>query len=170
MKTKALALTAVLAFAGLGLACGSDEKSNAPANNANKPAAPPTNTAPAPTPAPPTEMASMPADVATIFGARCAMCHGKDAKGQGKAPNLYEVKDKHTADEWVGYLKNPKIWDKDNTMPAVQNLPEADMKKVAEWLAMTTGKPGATGGEEKGEKKEDKKAEKNEKTEGVKKS
>ena len=165
MKTKALALTAVLAFAGLGLACGSDEKSNPPANNANKPAAPPTNTAPAP--APTTEMAGMPADVATIFGARCAMCHGKDAKGQGKAPNLYEVKDKHTADEWVAYLKNPKIWEKDNTMPPVQNLPEADAKKVADWLAVTTGKPGAKGDDDKGEKKDDKK---NEKTEGVKKS
>jgi mono/diheme cytochrome c family protein len=165
LKTKALALTAVLAFAGLGLACGSDEKSNPPANNANKPAVPPTNTAPAP--APTTEMAGMPADVATIFGARCAMCHGKDAKGQGKAPNLYEVKDKHTADEWVAYLKNPKIWDKDNTMPPVQNLPEADAKKVADWLAVTTGKPGAKGDDDKGEKKDDKK---NEKTEGVKKS
>ena len=164
MKTKALALTAVLAFAGLGLGCGSDEKPAPAANNANKPAPPPT---PPPAPAPPTEMASMPADVATIFGARCAMCHGQDAKGKGKAPNLYEVKDKHTADEWVSYLKNPKIWDKDNTMPAPQNLPEADMKKVAEWLAMTTGKGAGPAADTKGEKKEDKKAEK---TEGVKKS
>ena len=167
MKTKALALTAMLAFAGFGLACSSDEKPNAPANNANKPAAPATNTAPAPAPAPTTEMASMPADVATIFGAKCAMCHGKDAKGQGKFPNLYEVKDKHTSDEWVAYLKNPKIWEKDNTMPPVQNLPEADAKKVADWLAVTTGKPGAKGDDDKGEKKDDKK---NEKTEGMKKS
>jgi cytochrome c553 len=170
LKTKALALTAVLALAGIGIGCGSDEKPAPAANNANKPAAPATNTAPTNTaPAPTAEVAGMPADVATICGARCAMCHGKDAKGMNKAPNLYEVKDKHTSDEWVAYLKNPKIWEKDNTMPPIKNLPDADMKKVADWLAVTTGKPGAKGEDEKGEKGE-KKDDKNGKTEGMKKS
>ena len=165
MKTKALVLTAMFALAGLGIGCGSDEKPAPAANNANKPATPPVvNTAPA---TPTTDVAAMPADVATVFGARCAMCHGKDAKGQGKNPNLYEVKDKHTSDEWVAYLKNPKIWDKDNTMPPITNLPEADMKKVADWLAVTTGKGAGPAADTKGEKKEDKKEEK---TEGVKKS
>jgi mono/diheme cytochrome c family protein len=163
-KKKAVALTALLAFAGVGFACSSGvgEKTPPPANNAQAPPATtaPTNAAPPAT----SQIAGMPADVQSVFAARCAMCHGQDAKGKGNAPNIFEVKDKHTADEWVAYLKNPKIWDKDNKMPPVANLADADAKKIGEWLAMTTGKPGATGGEkgEKGEKKD-------EKTEGTKK-
>jgi mono/diheme cytochrome c family protein len=165
-NTKAVTLFAVLALASAVSACSSGDRAGAPANTSN--AASPAKPANAPTNAAPTTpetaaIAGMDAATEQAYGAKCAMCHGKDAKGKGNAPNLLEVRDKHTSDEWAAYLKNPKIWEKDNTMPPA-NLSADESKHVSDWLAATTGKAGAKGGSE------DDKGEKSGKTEGIKKS
>lgn len=151
-------------LASCTLACNSSgvgEKSGAPANNASASNTKPTNAAPAP--APTATVAGIPADVEPIFAAKCAMCHGKDAKGQGNAPNIFDVKDKHTSDQWAAYLKDPKSEDKDSKMPPVQLTPD-ESKKVSDWLAATTGKAGgAAPADAKDEKKDAK-------SEGMKKS
>jgi mono/diheme cytochrome c family protein len=163
-KTKALTLTALLVLVSAFWACSSGvgEKSPAASNNANanKPATPPATNAP--TPPAGGQIAGMSADTQTIFSAKCAVCHGPDAKGGKAAPNILEVKDKHTSAEWEAYLKNTKIWEKDNRMPIIP-LTDDERKKLADWLSTTTGKGG-------GPAEGDKKDEKNEKTEGTKKS
>jgi mono/diheme cytochrome c family protein len=137
----------VVSFATLMWACGGSEPAhnNAPAPATNKATnAPASNAAAsnanATNAAAPTAAASMtiPDNVKPIYTAKCAGCHGADAKGGPAAPDIFKVKDKHTADEWVSYLKNPKIWEKDNKMPAVKGTDD-ELKKVGDWLATATG-------------------------------
>lgn len=160
-KKKLAALSVVLGLSGLLWACGNapetPKNTNAAAKNAappaNKPETPPTTAA----------VAGMPDDVAAIFSKTCGGCHGPDAKGTKIAPNIFEVKEKHTAEEWLSYLRNPKIFEQDNTMGAIseKTLADPEAKKVAEWLAVTTGKGGAATdakmGDDKGEKSDEKK-------------
>ncbi len=164
-KTKTFALFGMLTLMSVGLACSSGvgEKTGASNTPAPAPKAPAAPTSPA---APTATIAGMTADTQQIFSNKCAMCHGQDAKGMKAAPNLFEVRAKHTSAEWEAYLKDPKIWEKDNTMPKIPLEPEQS-KKLADWLAETTGKPGAKGesGEHDGGKDE-----KGGKTEGMKKS
>jgi len=151
-KIKLITLASVLVLGGLACAC-------TPAADESKNAKPATNTAPAAVnankPAEVAKVEGMPDDVQPIFAAKCKMCHGADAKGFKAAPNILEVKDKHTSAEWVSYLKNPKIWDKDNTMPAPV-LTEDEAKKLGDWLAATTGKGAPAADEKKDVKKEGK--------------
>ena len=119
-KSKAIALTGMLALAGFGFACSSGvgEKGN---TNAPKPTTSATN-APAPTtPTAPaaSAIAGLDAAGAKTYEAKCAGCHGPDAKGTKGAPDIFAVKDKHTSDEWQAYLTNTKIWEKDNKMPVI---------------------------------------------------
>jgi mono/diheme cytochrome c family protein len=149
-KTKASALTLVFACSGLLAACAGDApKTPPPANNA---AAPVTNTA-KPADPKPVEMkvAGMPADTQPIFAAKCATCHGPDATGKPPAPNILQVKDKHPADVWEKYLEDPKSLEKDSKMPKIPLTPE-ERKKLAEWLAVTTGGGAAQSAEKPAEK------------------
>ncbi len=153
-KQKVIMLIVPFVLASCTLACNSSgvgEKSGAPANNASASNTKPTNAA---TPAPTTPVAAgIPADVEPIFAAKCAMCHGKDAKGQGNAPSIFDVKDKHTSEQWAAYLKDPKSEDKDSKMPPVQ-LSADESKKVSDWLAATTGKAGGAAPAPADEKKD----------------
>lgn len=145
-KTKTIALTGMLALAGFGFACSSGvgEKGN---TNAAKPTTSATNT-PAPTnasTAPTTSaVAGLDAAGAATYTAKCAGCHGPDAKGTKGAPDIFAVKAKHTSAEWQAYLKDTKIWEKDNKMPVIP-LDEAQLKQLGDWLAAETGKGGAPG-------------------------
>lgn len=145
--SKAITVAAFLALFGLSLACSPAEgdKNAKPATNTAAPATANTN-APAPEVV---KVAGMPDDVQPIFAAKCKMCHGADAKGSKNAPNLFEVKDKHTAEQWVSYLKNPKIFDKDNNMPTIP-LTEPEAKQLASWLAVTVGASGTATSDDKG--------------------
>jgi len=139
-------MVAVIPFAAMMWACGGAEP---PANTAPTPA---TNKAPVPSnansanvnaaPASNTNAASaamtIPADVKPIFTAKCAGCHGADATGGPAAPSICKVKDKHTTDEWIKYLKDPKSLDKDSKMPPVSGT-DAELKTVASWLSEATG-------------------------------
>jgi mono/diheme cytochrome c family protein len=144
-KRIASSLTVVL-FATLIWACGGSEPAhnNAPAPATNKAA--PTNAnasnanAANANAAAPTAAASMtiPDDVKPLYTAKCAGCHGADAKGGAAAPDIFKVRDKHTADEWAAYLKNPKSVEKDSKMPPVKGTDD-ELKKVGAWLATATG-------------------------------
>lgn len=137
-KTKASALTLVLACSGLLAACAGDPPKTSPAN-VNTASAPATN-ASKPADPKPVEMkvAGMPADTQPIFAAKCASCHGPDATGKPPAANILQVKDKHTSEVWQQYLANPKSLEKDSKMPPIQLTPD-EAKKIGDWLAVTTG-------------------------------
>lgn len=141
MRTKTL--VPMLAFAAtlVGAACSNPPAPTNVSNTTNKPV----NAAPANTNAAPAIAALPGMDEAThaAFKAKCALCHGQDGKGSGKAPNLFEVKEKRPADQWEAYLKDPKTFEKDITMPVIP-LEDGQRKLLAEWLAKTTG--GQSGG------------------------
>jgi mono/diheme cytochrome c family protein len=80
----------------------------------------------------------MPAEVATLFGSKCSVCHGADARGGPAAPNLFAEDDKHTAAEWESYLKNTKVFNPKNRMPVVP-LSDEERKTLAAWLATAVG-------------------------------
>jgi mono/diheme cytochrome c family protein len=164
--SKVIALSALLTVAGIGWACGSSE-GDKNAKPAMTNAAPAANANANTNAAAPVMVAGMAADVQPIFAAKCKMCHGPEAKGSGKAPNLFEVKDKHTAAEWATYLRNTKVFDKDNTMPKIP-LTDDEVTKLSEWLAATTGKGGAEAGDDKGGAAKSEKAEKDEHEKGEK--
>lgn len=162
-RTKTVALTGLLALAGVGFACTSNQPAATNAANANKPAA----TAPAPTTAtapttPTAAVSGLEGAGLQAFNAKCSGCHGPDANGTKAAPGIVGKHEAHTSAEWQAYLKNPKIWEKDNSMPAVK-LTDEESKLLGDWLAAVTGKGGAKSDEHEGK-------EKAEKSEGVKKS
>ena len=150
-KTTAAALTLTFACSSLLAACAGDAPKTPPPPPANNAAAPASNANKAPAaPAAEMKVAGMPADAQPIFAAKCAVCHGPDATGKPPAPNIFEVKDKHTPEEWVKYFENPKAFEKDSKMPPVKLTPD-EAKKLADWLAATTG--GAAKAAEKPEAK-----------------
>lgn len=166
-KLKIVVLATAVALSGLSWACsGTGTEGNKPAAGNTAPA-PATNQASNAAPTTTVSIPGMSADTQQLFELKCALCHGKDAKGIKNAPNLLTVDDKHTSEEWVAYLNNPKIWDKDNNMPKIPLTPE-EAKKLGDWLAATTGKNAAA--DDKGEKGEmhekNEKSEKGEKSEG----
>ena len=136
MRTKTLVPMLAVAAMLVGSACSSPTTPTNASNATNKPVnAAPVNANVAPA------IAALPGmDEAThaAFKAKCALCHGQDAKGSGKAPNLFAVKDKHTPEQWEGYLKDPRSLEKDNTMPIIP-LEDDQRKLLAAWLAKTTG-------------------------------
>ncbi|MBK6315205.1 MAG: cytochrome c [Blastocatellia bacterium] len=136
MRTRTLSLVFAMAAAVAGVACSNPTTPTNVSNVTNKPV----NAAPANTNAAPAIAALPGMDEAThaAFKAKCALCHGQDGKGSGKAPNLFTVKDKHTPEQWEGYLKNPRSLEKDNTMPIIP-LEDDQRKLLAAWLAKTTG-------------------------------
>jgi len=160
-KTKVIALSGLLALAAAGVACTSSGVGEKTASgNTNKPTTPaPTATTPT-TPAPTATVAGLEGPSAKTYEEKCSGCHGADAKGSKGAPSILEVKDSHSSAEWQAYLKNTKIWDKNNRMPVIP-LDEAQLKQMGDWLAATTGK---------GAKTETAAPDKGAKTEGAKKS
>jgi mono/diheme cytochrome c family protein len=147
-KKRVASSLAVASLAALMLACGGSEPAQnaAPAaNNANRAAAANTNKTPASNTANAnaampagTSASALPADVQPLFTAKCSACHGPDATGGPAAPNIFKVKDKHTADQWIAYLKNPKSLEKNSKMPPVKAT-EEEYKKLGAWLATATG-------------------------------
>jgi mono/diheme cytochrome c family protein len=125
-----------LACAALAWAC------SGPPERAAAPAEPPTTPAPAPKTA---VLVDMPADVQPIFAKKCADCHGLDARGGPAAPNLRELDVKHTPDEWIAYLKDPRSRKK--LMPRIVATPD-EYKILGEWLAEVTSKDGKAASEE----------------------
>jgi mono/diheme cytochrome c family protein len=128
----------MLAFAAMlvGAACSNPSAPTNVSNATNKPVnAAPVNSNAAPAIA---ALPGMDETTHAAFKAKCALCHGQDGKGSGKAPNLFGVKEKHSADEWEAYLKNPRTFEKGNKMPALP-LEDGQRKLLAEWLAKTTG-------------------------------
>lgn len=146
MRTRTLVPMLVLAAALVGAACSNPTPTSNVTNVANKPVnAAPTSTNTAPS------IAALPGmDEAThaAFKAKCALCHGQDGKGSGKAPNLFTVKDKHTAEEWETYLKDPKTFEKNNEMPALP-MEDGQRKLLGAWLAKTAGAQTAAAADEK---------------------
>jgi mono/diheme cytochrome c family protein len=144
----------VVSLAGLMWACGGAETptNNAPAPATNKAAPAPANNANANAAAPAGDSShaamTIPADLKPLYTAKCAGCHGNDAMGGPAAPNIFTVKDKHTADEWTGYLKNPKSLEKESKMPPVVGTDD-ELKKLGAWLATATGHPAAPAAEKK---------------------
>lgn len=136
MRTRSLVLVNALALVFVAGACSKSTPTSNVSNVSNKPS----NAAPANANAAPVIAALPGMDEAThaVFKAKCTLCHGQDGKGSGKAPDLFAVTDKHSADEWEAYLEDPKTFDKKNKMPALPM--EADQRKLmAAWLAKTIG-------------------------------
>jgi mono/diheme cytochrome c family protein len=119
----------------------------------NQPAAPASPTAAAPALSPSQEtalLADLPVDVQPIFVTKCAECHGLDARGGPAAPNILELDEKHTPEQWIAYLKNPQSRNK--KMPRIVATQE-EYRVLGEWLAITTAKASGAGEERKrGEK------------------
>lgn len=158
MTKNLVSLTAIALFAAAAWACGDNAAENrAPAappaaTNAAKPAGTNAATNAAAAGSGTAMLVAIPADVQPIFSAKCAMCHGQDAKGGPAAPNIWKVDEKHPSDEWVAYLKNTKIWEKDNKMPNIQATDD-EYKKLGDWLATAAGKEyDGKDADEKGEK------------------
>jgi mono/diheme cytochrome c family protein len=177
LKKNVAVLVAALFVSGAAGACSqtsentngaTNKTTNAPAVNTNTAATSNTNAGTG-------VVVDIPADVQPIYAAKCAGCHGQDGKGNKVAPSVLEIADKHTADEWAAYLKDTKIWEKDNKMPVVK-LTDEELKTLSAWIASNSGKAPSAGtstGEkddksEKGGKGE--KSEKSEKSEGKKSS
>ena len=152
---KLVSLVAALSIPALGGACAG------PAGGGNEASVPPdgaANSSPAAAAKPSAAiLVDMPADVEPIFASKCAVCHGRDARGGPVAPNIFEIEEKHTSKEWVAYLRDPKIWDKQ--MPPIQATHE-EYTKLGDWLASVTGKASDKGGGEQKKSRRETKARK----------
>lgn len=86
-------------------------------------------------PAAPVDKALAERGRAAFNGQACVSCHGKDGATGGGGPVLTNVWKRHgDADYYLRYVKNPVSVQADSTMPAFPNLPEADLKAIAEFL------------------------------------
>ncbi|MCM3342819.1 MULTISPECIES: c-type cytochrome [unclassified Paenibacillus] len=73
-----------------------------------------------------------PEDAVAIYKQRCMQCHGNEMQGLMGAPsNLQKVGERLSKEDIVNTIKNGG-----ERMPALgKSLDEADIEKVAEWLA-----------------------------------
>jgi mono/diheme cytochrome c family protein len=131
MQSKPFAFVAAAAIGALiaaGCAKGSDQSSSS------------TTTTTAATSAPAATMAAMsgmtvtPGDAGhgkTIFGARCASCHGASGTEGGIGPSLRNEKSRKNYDKTVAWIKNPQP-----PMPKLfpQPLGEKDVSDVAAYV------------------------------------
>lgn len=73
-----------------------------------------------------------PEDAVAVYKQRCMQCHGDEMQGlMGAQSNLQKVGERLSKEDIVNTVKNGG-----NRMPALgKSLDEADIEKVAEWLA-----------------------------------
>jgi mono/diheme cytochrome c family protein len=98
------AAAALVALSAAGCAKGSDQSSSSTTTTTTSGA----TSAPAATTG---AMSVAPGDAAhgkTIFGARCATCHGAGGEGGGVGPSLKNEKSRKNFDKTVAWIKNPQ--------------------------------------------------------------
>ncbi len=134
MKTKQLSIAVIVAWCLLMLACSNTNDKPAANPVDERQSKPATDVAP-PEPKP---VSAVPADLQVLYGKKCAFCHGKEARGGAQGPNILAEDDKHSADEWTAYLKNPKVFSKKNRMPKPK-LTDDEAKQLGTWLATAVG-------------------------------
>jgi len=66
---------------------------------------------------------------------KCLECHTINGKGGAVGPNLSNVGSRRSRDYIIQQLKDPKSHNPDTQMPSFKDLPEQDLKDVADYLA-----------------------------------
>jgi cytochrome c553 len=72
---------------------------------------------------------------ATFNAAPCSGCHGTDGLKPSGGPSLEKVHQQHKGHRWyIDFIRNPKSKKPSSTMPGFPNLPEKDIRAIAEFL------------------------------------
>ncbi len=103
-KLTYLAVAAIAASIGAGCSKGSDQTSSSSTTTT-------TTATAAPAIATPAALASVRGDAAhgkSIFGAKCAACHGATGTEGGVGPSLKNEKSRKNYDQTVAWIKNPE--------------------------------------------------------------
>lgn len=66
---------------------------------------------------------------------KCSYCHTINGKGGSVGPNLTFVGSKRSRDYIMEQIKNPKSHNPNTAMPSFSNLPEQDIRAIADYLS-----------------------------------